>query len=463
MRPIARYGFLGNVRKLLSQATFFIDAKEATVGQTASNLGTGGSVLDAQYGSTTGADTNDPLLLEHTGTNYLYLPGVAGNVASTPDTAAVSVTGSIDIRVRVALDDWSPSATGVLIAKDTAGAGGRSWSIDMLNNGGLRFLSSQDGSTMNVNVASTVLPGVSLLVDGRAYWLRVTLDVPNTTVTFYMADDSPTVPTTWSQIGTPVASGATTGIADTAAALTIGGRASDVPVAGKFYRAQVLNGIGGTVVFDADFTTGITSGGQTTFTESSSNAATVTINRSTSGRKSVAVVRDVWLFGTDDYMQVADNDLLDFGASDSFTVVAVVRQWTSAGGHTLLAKANNATATMLGYLINNNATPAASNRYGDGTNRQLVSDGMTLTMGALQLRAMVRNTVADNHVSYVGTTAGTVGTDTTTGTLANSSPLSVGRVDVGSYADMELLAVAIFRRALSADEIASIANYYGAT
>jgi hypothetical protein len=33
----------------------------------------------------------------------------------------------------------------------------------------------------------------------------------------------------------------------------------------------------------------------------SSNVATVTINRSTSGRKSVAVVRPVWLLGTDDY------------------------------------------------------------------------------------------------------------------------------------------------------------------
>ena len=37
--------------------------------------------------------------------------------------------------------------------------------------------------------------------------------------------------------------------------------------------------------------TGITNGGQTTFTESSANAATVTINRSTSGRKAVAAAR----------------------------------------------------------------------------------------------------------------------------------------------------------------------------
>jgi hypothetical protein len=41
----------------------------------------------------------------------------------------------------------------------------------------------------------------------------------------------------------------------------------------------------------------------------------------------------------------------------------------------------------------------------------------------------------------------------------------VGASAAGSakYADMELLGVAVFRRALSADEIASIANYYGAS
>ena len=95
----------------------------------------------------------------------------------------------------------------------------------------------------------------------------------------------------------------------------------------RFYRAQVLDGIDGTTVLDVD-TSVVTSGSDTSFP--ALTGQTVTINRSTSGRKAVAVTHPLWLFGTDDYMEVADNDLIDFGASDSFTVLAVVRQWATA-------------------------------------------------------------------------------------------------------------------------------------
>ena len=49
-------------------------------------------------------------------------------------------------------------------------------------------------------------------------------------------------------------------------------------VAGKLYRAQIRNGLDGTLVFDADLTAKTC--GARTFTESSSNGATVTVNGS---------------------------------------------------------------------------------------------------------------------------------------------------------------------------------------
>jgi len=458
MRPIARYGFLGNVRKLLSQATFFIDAKEATVGQTVTNLGTAGSVLDARYGSTTGADTNDPLLLEHTGTNYLYLPGASGSTVSTPDSAALDITGDIEVVLRVSPDSWTGTDTRAFIGK--SGASDVSWYLNLLGDKRVRFYNSPDGTTLKTHLTSNVLP----FSGSDAGWLKVTLDVDNgasgSTMTVFYADDSVAEPTSWTTLQAITGAG-TTSIFAGVSALQIGERGDGFWfVPGKFYRAIIRNGIGGTVVFDANFTTGITSGAQTTFTESSSNAATVTINRSTSGRKSVAVTRPVWLFGTDDYLEVADNALLDFGASDSFTVVAVARQWGTWTVVPLATKSvlGSTASTMTGYSLMFSTTGSA--RIGDGT--RLVATVAAKSSGQLFAASMVRNKSSNGLQMFMDNTAGTAVADTTSGSLASSDALWIGQGS-GGFADMELLAVAVFRRALSAEEITGIANYYGAS
>jgi hypothetical protein len=58
--------------------------------------------------------------------SYLKLPGILNNYASTPDTAANSVTGDIDIRVKVACD-WTPRSTSTPLDK-------------LVNDGGAVFL-----------------------------------------------------------------------------------------------------------------------------------------------------------------------------------------------------------------------------------------------------------------------------------------------------------------------------------
>ena len=47
------------------------------------------------------------------GTNGLVLSGLFGNYASTPDSAALSITGDIDIKCKVAMADWTPSEENV--------------------------------------------------------------------------------------------------------------------------------------------------------------------------------------------------------------------------------------------------------------------------------------------------------------------------------------------------------------
>ena len=425
---------------------------------TAPNLGTGGSVLDAQFGSSSTSNTNEPLALAHTGTNYLYLPGVSGNYASVPDSAALDITGDIDIRVRVALDDWTPSAAQVLLSKWLTSSGAqRSYALFVTSGGVLQLDTSADGTAV-VSTAATVATGFT---DGTAYWVRVTLDVDNGSGsrvgTFSYALDSATEPTSWTAIGATVTTAGTTSLFASTSPLEIGGLNGGtllVP-AGKFYRAIVRNGIGGTVVLDADFTSGITSGGQTSFVESSSNAATVTINRSTSGRKSVAVVRPVWLLGTDDFFQVADNDLLDFGTTDSFTVVAVVRRWTNAANNMLLAKRNAVTGD--GYHLQGNASTWQMSLFSSVSVAPTVA---TTTSGALSCVAGVVDRSAQTAVAYANSTAGSSASTSSLGSLATSDPFEIGRRNT-VYGDFELLAAMVFRRALSATELAAIATYYG--
>ena len=302
-------GIVASGEDVLNDAVFWIDAGRSSVSSGAlTNLGTGGSALNAVFGNSTGTDSFDPALLTHTGTNHLYLPGVAANYASRAADPALNITGDIEIVCRVALTDWTPATEKMLVSRWDSPSSQRCF-ILRISTSGIPYLTwSADGTTG----LSAIPSGGPAFVDGTTYWLKATLDVDNgaagSTARYYYADDSATEPTVWTQWGANVVTaGVTSLFASSTAALEVGAfnNGSAGMATGKFYRAIVRNGIGGTTVFDADFTTGITSGGQTTFTESSANAATVTINRATSGRKSVAVVRPILLFGTDDFMEVS--------------------------------------------------------------------------------------------------------------------------------------------------------------
>jgi hypothetical protein len=445
MRPIARYGFLGNVRKLLSQAAFFIDAKESGMGQTATNLGTAGSVLDAQYGSTTGADTNDPLLLEHDGTNYVYFPGVVGNTASTP-AVAYNLTGDVEIIVQTIGIDWSSSARGTIVSSWPTG-----FLFDRFNATSLLFGTSLGGGN-NYVVCNHGLSGVT------DQWFRLRYNRTAGTVEIASSVNG----STWATLsGTTITTSPGVDFPNFVNLLKVGGEAAGLmPCRVPFF--ELRDGYGGTAVVryrESDITNWA-NGALTSFV--SSTGETWTINRSTSGRKSVAVVRDVWLFGTDDFMEVADNDLLDFGASDSFTVVAVARVWGSNDGALVAKKTSGAlgagwwtrrvSATSYQFLVDDGASQVAGNSPVTNTNGTLTAFASIRTASPKEL-ASIANGVMSSAVS-----------DTTTASLANSLALRVGATTGGSiYQDMELLGVAVFRRALSADEIASIANYYGAS
>jgi hypothetical protein len=422
------------------------------VSQVIVNRGKAGSVLNGQNGSTTGADSNDALFLDWSGINYVYLPGVAGNSLSAPDEAALDVTGDIDIRVFLKVPDWTPASTVALLTKRTGGFSEISYNLFLssISGGRLRFNFSTDGTTsLNVD-ATAALTGT----DNTPLWVRVTRTAATGVVTFFSSTNG----VSWLQVGLPVTD-ATGNIFSGSEPVRVGiygSGAGLTPLEGEVYRAQIFNGIDGTKVLDID-TSVITTGAATSFT--ALTGQTVTINRSTDGRKTVAVVSPVWLFGTDDFMEVANNALLNFGATDSFTVVAVFRIPTFTINQAIVAKRGGilSTAGSAGFGIQTRTGPDIRTLLDDGVNLNFrdATVGTGLTTFAV-------TGDASTIVAYLNNSSSSV--SRVVGNMSNALPFRIGRISGagGNYADMELIAAAVYRRALTATEISRITAYYQA-
>jgi len=452
--------FVGD--NLLADAVLVLDASHADpAGQVLRNVGTGGSALDATFGSTAGVDGNDPLVLGWAGTNYLYLPGVATNYASPPDTVPLRITGDLELVAWAYAEDWSPVGAGMMIGKENSAGLNRGYGLGLNSIGTLLFRYSLDGTTLLTASSSIVVP----FTDGTPYWVKVTRNSTTGQVIFYYAVNQPTEPSSWTQLGGAVA-GTAGSLFAAATPLTIGNTDGALPWVGGFYRAIVRNGIGGVTVFDANFTTGITSGAQVTFTESSANAATVTIIRAAGNvRKSVAVTRPVLAFALDDYLEVADNALLNMGIGQSFTVMAVIRQWDLAVANLKVVSKGNFGVPSPGWMIyNNGVTTGSKFLVSDATAFATADSAVAPAFGALNMMCGVRDVPADLLRSYNNGTVSNTATDPTTTTSLNTLPMRIGcEATTTGGTPMEFVAAAIWRRALTATEIATLAAAYGAT
>jgi hypothetical protein len=426
-----------------------------------------GDLIDLQLGSSDRvATTNDPLFLAPDVLGYVYLPGVASNFLSVPDEAALDLSGDCDLRFFISMDDWTPSSETVLVTKGGTGASNFAYNVRIRTNGTIRWSWSTTGSDAT-SVDSTVTTGVT---DGSGKWVRVTFDADNgasgNDAKFFLSDDG----VTWTQLGSTVTTAGVVTIFNSASVLRFGQAATvNSFLAGKFYRAQIYSDLTETnKVLDIDCDA-ITDGSATSFT--ALTGQTVTINRSTAGRKSVAVPRrngggrSLFLFGNDDYMECVkdwQHQLLNFDAQDSFTVVAVVRQWaTPLTNRALVNKFEETNGWNLrqlttqfanqGLLVSGEITVADNGPTLIQSNGSLSMHGMLVNRSTQQLTAFTNNT-----------TSGSPSNISTVGSVANSVPFRIGGISSGtpSYQNLELVAVAVFRRALTPDEIRTITDYY---
>jgi hypothetical protein len=260
---------------------------------------------------------NTPLRVSvHAGSVALDLPEGSSGYATTPDAAALDITGDIDVRIDGTFSNWgdpngSSSDHVELIGKLDA-APQKSWALSVRGYA-LYFEWSANGTDV-LSASSTVpLPAGP----NTRLAIRATLDVDNGagghTVTFYTAD---TMSGTWAQLGDAVTGSGTTSIAATTAALKIGDATpTDYATAqGTCYAAQVRNGIGGTIVANPDFSA--QAAGTTSFADSAGRTWTLGSGATITNRK-VRFVGEVsewpveWdVSGEDVYTQVTASGIL---------------------------------------------------------------------------------------------------------------------------------------------------------
>lgn len=177
------------------------------------------------------------------------LSGASNSYASTPDAAALRITGDIDIVARLSMSDWTPAATSTVVSKWLITLLG--WRLDVNTSGQLELLTSANGTT-SISQASTAGPWVN----GTAYWVRATLDVDdgagNRVYAFYWAPDAEVEPLSWTALSTHTVSG-TTSINATTVQVEVGSQGlGNSRLAGDVHRVIVRDGIAGTVVADFD-------------------------------------------------------------------------------------------------------------------------------------------------------------------------------------------------------------------
>lgn len=182
---------------------------------------------------------------------YLALSGAVADIAATPDTAALDITGDIDIRAE-ATGDWYVTRSQTLIGKWSSTDGQRSYILRVFN-GLLIFNWTTGGTDATLLNHSASVPG-----NLRRAAFRATLDVNNgaggKVSTLYWA---PSMDGPWTTLSTATTAG-TTSIFSSTTALEIGPSQPlnippRAPLRGRVHRAEVRSGIGGTVVASPDF------------------------------------------------------------------------------------------------------------------------------------------------------------------------------------------------------------------
>ena len=184
------------------------------------------------------------MLNDDVDTSHLLLDGSATGYASTPSIAATQLVGNFQIRVDVALDNWSVVGYAELVSKISATAG-YEFGVEFYARYAVLFIVYFSTTGGGRYIASIPLPAYT---PGSRQRFGVTRDSVTGYTNFYTSPDF----ITWNQLGATIFGTPEVTKADTAA-LYVGTRIPTIGnLSGKLFRAQVFSVIGGAPIVDFD-------------------------------------------------------------------------------------------------------------------------------------------------------------------------------------------------------------------
>lgn len=187
--------------------------------------------------------TGGDLTLEDQVQQFALFTGTSGDIISTPDSPATSITSDIDIRIDCAPVDWTPASDTIFVQKwnNTGSQASYQFSFSNANAGVMALSITGSGGPAGFSTAATGF------VDGSRHSMRFTWDDSINETEFFTADDF----TNFAQLGNPVTVSAAS-IFDSTAAVEIGSFAGATIriFDGKIFRMQIYDGINGTLVAD---------------------------------------------------------------------------------------------------------------------------------------------------------------------------------------------------------------------
>lgn len=132
---------------------------------------------------------------------YLNAPGAVGDYVSTPDSTSLTPPSStLDLKVAIAADDYTPATTEAVISQ-WHGGGQLAFAGRITPAGALDFFVSTTGANA-FSAASSVVTGFT---DGTDAWLRWLINVPASTCNFFTSTDPITTSpgdVSWTHLGT---------------------------------------------------------------------------------------------------------------------------------------------------------------------------------------------------------------------------------------------------------------------
>ncbi|MCH5677825.1 hypothetical protein [Streptomyces gilvus] len=211
-----------------------------------------------------------------------WMDTTAGGYASTPSLTTYNISTDLEVRCEFAADAISDSASDIVALAGRWGASGSfSWILSLIA-GVPRLYWSTDGTATGQHTATgfAALPAHA----GQRLALKVTFDVNDgaggIVIRYYWAKTVDDPDDNWQLLGAPIASTAigTQSVFNPASQqLTVGNvpafSSTVDPFAGRVYRMQLRNGIGGSILADFDTSYGVA--GNSSFTDGGSKVWTL--------------------------------------------------------------------------------------------------------------------------------------------------------------------------------------------